>query len=138
MEVDFATLKVNKSLVKDWKVILKGRYDNIRLYLKPDDERSGFIAVVVEFASSGIHGKDISHWDLDDLSVEFLHEIYASADGIRHHHVMKGSDGYLHYPDLDFHVALFKKLIEFELEFCHMADRHDADFVKDSVECLSS
>ena len=122
--INFSTLKVNNSLVKDWEVILKCSNDSIRLYLEPSTGATGFHAVAVEFASSEAHDNAISHWDLESLEVEVLHEINASSDGVRHHYVMNNADGYLHYPDLDFHVLLFQKLIELELKYCPYANRH--------------
>ena len=132
MEQNFSTLKVNHVLVKDMQLLLKGRHDHNRMYVVVDENNYGFVAVVVRFVSCTAGVKD--HWLDDGLSVEVEHEIWASSDGVRHHHVMKDEEGYLHYPDLEFQIAIYQKLMELELKHCKNSDRFDEGYKNEIID----
>lgn len=97
------------------------KFDNHMLIVKPEDDRKGFEAKLLEFISCPSSQSDDIWNDETECQIQF--EVCARYDGLRHMW-WKGEDddGYIYYPNAITLSNVFIKLREMEELYCSSHD----------------
>lgn len=133
----FQELSFQGSLVHTWPYFVIDKFNNNRIYYKPNDDRGGFDFVFVSFASCSADEAQtgIDHWMAPSLEVSASMYGIAYFDGLRHVYTNDKSDetnlnkltpdGYNYYPSAQIMNKVFEHLIKLEKIYCSSVEKVD-------------